>query len=145
MGIVWGRKCGRGAGCFLRTVLNGDAFGTKVSGHYRQCGCPSEAVIKRGSTVSRVSVWAGPVYRKLLQETETELLATLIPRPSHSLTNITCAIYFIEEPPNKGHFGDNINSDVLSLTERLSSFWTFSESIGKVIFGIPSSVLCREV
>ena len=30
------------------------------------------------------------------------------------------------EPPNKGHFGDNINSAVLSLIERLSSSWRFS-------------------
>ena len=30
------------------------------------------------------------------------------------------------EPPNKGHFGDNISSAVLSLIERLSSSWRFS-------------------
>ena len=30
------------------------------------------------------------------------------------------------EPPNKGHFGDNINSAVLSLIERLSSSGRFS-------------------
>ena len=29
------------------------------------------------------------------------------------------------EPPNKGHFGDNINSAVGSFVERLSSLWRF--------------------
>ena len=29
------------------------------------------------------------------------------------------------ESPNKGHFGDNINSDVLSFVERLSSLRRF--------------------
>ena len=29
----------------------------------------------------------------------------------------------LQEPPNKGHFGDGVNSIVLSIVERLSSFW----------------------
>ena len=31
------------------------------------------------------------------------------------------------EPSNKGHFGDNINSDVLSFVERLSSLRRFKK------------------
>ena len=38
------------------------------------------------------------------------------------------------EPPNKGHFGDNINSDVVSFVERLSSLRRFKK-YGKQIFG----------
>ena len=50
------------------------------------------------------------------------------------------------EPPNKGHVGDNINSEsaVLSFIERLSSF-RGTKPIGHVIFGTLNSVLCREV
>ena len=36
---------------FLRTLLYGDAIGTKVSGRYRQGGRPSGVAVKRGSTV----------------------------------------------------------------------------------------------
>ena len=41
------------------------------------------------------------------------------------------------EPPNKGHFGDNINSAVLSFVERFSSSRRFRSirTIGKQIFG----------
>ena len=51
------------------------------------------------------------------------------------------------EPPNKGHFGDNINSAVLSFIERLSSFRgsKCTKTIGNVIFGTSNSILCREV
>ena len=50
------------------------------------------------------------------------------------------------EPLNKGHFGDNINSAVLSFIERLSSFRgsNCTKTIGHVIFGTSNSVLCRE-
>ena len=47
------------------------------------------------------------------------------------------------EPLNKGHIG-YINSAVLSVIERLSSF-RGSQCIGNVIFGTSSSVLCRNV
>ena len=33
------------------SILNGDAVGTMVSGHYRRGGRSSEVVVKRGSTV----------------------------------------------------------------------------------------------
>ena len=51
------------------------------------------------------------------------------------------------EPPNKGYIGDNINSDVLSFIERLSSFRASkcAKSMGHVIFGTPNGILCREV
>ena len=51
------------------------------------------------------------------------------------------------ERPNKGHFGDNINSDVLFFVERLSSFGGLKciRTIGKQIFGTLACVLCREV
>ena len=44
---------------------------------------------------------------------------------------------YIVEPPNKGHFGDNINSAVLSFIERLSSFSgsKCTKTIGHVILG----------
>ena len=50
------------------------------------------------------------------------------------------------ELPNKGHIGD-IHSAVLSFIERLSSFRGSQciKTIGNVIFGTLSSVLCREV
>ena len=41
------------------------------------------------------------------------------------------------EPPNKGHFGDNMNSVVLSLVERVSSsrrFSTYRNYGGMVVF-----------
>ena len=46
------------------------------------------------------------------------------------------------EPPNKGHVGDNINSAVLSIIERLSSLRgsKCTKSIGHVIFGTSNSV-----
>ena len=37
-------------GYVLSTILNGDASGTKVSGHFRECGCSSGVAIKRAST-----------------------------------------------------------------------------------------------
>ena len=42
------------------------------------------------------------------------------------------------KPPNKGHIGDNINSAVLSLIERLSSFRGSRciKTIGHVILGL---------
>ena len=48
-----------------------------------------------------------------------------------------------KEPLNKGHFGDNINSAVLSFIERLSSFRgsKCTKTIGHVIFGTSNSVL----
>ena len=46
------------------------------------------------------------------------------------------------EPPNKGYFGDNINSAVLSFVESGSKCIT---TIGKQIFGTLTRVLCREV
>ena len=51
------------------------------------------------------------------------------------------------EPPNKGHFGDNINSAVLSFVERFPSSRRFRSirTIGKQIFGTLNCVLCREV
>ena len=53
------------------------------------------------------------------------------------------------EPPNKGHVGDNINSVILSFIERLSSFRgtgsKCTKTIGHIIFGTSTSVLCREV
>ena len=49
------------------------------------------------------------------------------------------------EPPNNGHFGDNINSAVVSFVERLSSRRRFKMSIGKQIFGSLTCVLRREV
>ena len=36
---------------------------------------------------------------------------------SPSMLSLVCTV----EPPNKGHFGDNINSAVVSFVERLSS------------------------
>ena len=36
---------------FVSTVLYGDAFGTKVSGRYREGGRLSGVAVKRGSTV----------------------------------------------------------------------------------------------
>ena len=49
------------------------------------------------------------------------------------------------EPPNKGHVGDNINSDVLSFIERLSSLRgsKCTKNIGHVaiIFGTLNGVL----
>ena len=54
------------------------------------------------------------------------------------LVNITV------KPPNKGHFGNNINLAVLSLIERLSSSRRFSMNRNYtkwyVVFGIPNSV-----
>ena len=44
------------------------------------------------------------------------------------------------EPPNKGHFGEYINSDVVSFVERLSSL---CESSGKQFFGTLTRDLCR--
>ena len=51
------------------------------------------------------------------------------------------------EPLNKGHIGDNLNSAVLSIIGRLSSFRGSQciKTIGNVIFGTSGSVLCREV
>ena len=53
------------------------------------------------------------------------------------------------EPPNKGHFGDNINSvvTVVSFVERLSSLGGSKciRSIGKQIFGTLTCVLWRDV
>lgn len=51
------------------------------------------------------------------------------------------------DPLNKGHVGDSINSVVFSFIERLSSFRgsQCNKTIGKVIFGTLSNVLCREV
>ena len=52
------------------------------------------------------------------------------------------------EPPNKGHFGDNINSAVVSFVERLSSFGGSNaciRTIGKTVVGTLTCVLCREV
>ena len=42
------------------------------------------------------------------------------------------------EPPNKGHYGYNINSAVVSFAERLSSFGGSKciRTIGKTIFGL---------
>ena len=47
------------------------------------------------------------------------------------------------EPPNKGHFGANINSDVVSFVERLSSLRRFKKYV-KQIFGTLTCVLCIE-
>ena len=47
------------------------------------------------------------------------------------------------EPPNKGHFGNNINSAVLSLIEKLSSSRRFSMNRnyrGMIVFGTPQTV-----
>ena len=38
-----------------------------------------------------------------------------------SVIIVQCILYSSVEPPNKGHFGDNINSAVVSFVERLSS------------------------
>ena len=48
------------------------------------------------------------------------------------------------EPPNKGHVGDNINSAVVSLVERLSSFGG-SKCIRTIRKQTLNCVLCREV
>ena len=59
-----------------------------------------------------------------------------------------CLYIYTVEPPNKGHFGDNINSADLSFVERLSSlrrFKMYYNYIGKQIFGTLPCVLCREV
>ena len=50
------------------------------------------------------------------------------------------------EPPNKGHFGDNINSAVLSLYRGCPYFGGSKciRTIGKQIFGILNCVLCIE-
>ena len=41
------------------------------------------------------------------------------------MLGINLITYYTVEPPNKGHFGDNINSDVVSFVERLSSLRRF--------------------
>ena len=52
------------------------------------------------------------------------------------------------EPPNKGYFGKNINSVVMSFVERLSSSWRFKKHIrttGKPIIWDIEKCPCREV
>ena len=66
-----------------------------------------------------------------------------------NLSECTCTKYLeydsnTVEPPNKGHFGCNINSDVVSFVERLSSLRRFKK-YWKQMFGTLTCVLCREV
>ena len=49
------------------------------------------------------------------------------------------------EPPNKGHYGDNINSAVMSFVERLFPFQrlkNYKETWQ--LFGTLTSILCRD-
>ena len=48
--IIRSREVAENQG-FLSTILNGDAVGIQVSGHYRQGGRSSEVVVERSSTV----------------------------------------------------------------------------------------------
>ena len=52
----------------------------------------------------------------------------------------------IVEPPNKGHFGNNINSVVFVLCREVDFFWGVksTETIGSKHLGTSSGVLCRE-
>ena len=49
------------------------------------------------------------------------------------------------EPPNKGHFGDNINSAVLSFVERLSSSRWFKNYMETNFWDLALCPLYREV
>ena len=51
------------------------------------------------------------------------------------------------EPPNKGHIGEYKFSCFLLVIERLSSFRVSQciKTMGNIIYGTSSSVLCREV
>ena len=74
-----------------------------------------------------------------------------------NLTNMLSVISIIQyiyiytvKPPNKRHFGDNINSNVVSFVERLFSSHIGSKSILEIyretyIFGILTCVFCRKV
>ena len=79
-----------------------------------------------------------------------ELVSLLLYQVSLSAAIDVSQIYCYDtsvKPLNKGHFGDNINSAVLSFMERVSSsrrfsiYWNYRESN----FGSLSNVLYREV
>ena len=66
----------------------------------------------------------------------------------YSILHCTYMHVHTVEPPNKGDFGDNINSAVVSFVERLSSFGGSNaciRTIGKTAVGTLTCVLCREV
>ena len=65
-------------------------------------------------------------FRQLLDVISSSKLASLVGSPLWSQMQIaetctcSCGLTYTVKPPNKGHFGDNINSAVLSLVERFS-------------------------